>query len=239
MKAMIASDLVTMKNSMAQLVVVCLVVAAAMAVMTKNLLVCMSALCAMVPFMYLFTISAYDEMNGWERFRLTLPISRSQVVFGRYVGLLIVEVLCDVLALAFAGLITVVIGALPASMQMPELTFQGNGPGLVFGVCLRVSALILFVAALSLPFFMRYGMTKGTRLAPIVLILLFSFGLWAVSESGFMNAVLPGAWETLQQLFSHEDASSWVASMIIIGVALGVYAVSAAISAKLYQRRQF
>lgn len=231
MKAMIASDLVTMKSSLAQLAIMCVLVAVVMAAMAQSLVVCAAAFCAMIPFMYLFTISAYDEMNGWERLRLTLPISRTQVVCGRYVSLLVVAALCDIAALVFAIITMAVVGMLPAEMRVPGLAAEANGAPLLIGVIVRVSALILFVAALTLPFFMRYGMTKGTRIAPVALILLFSFGLWAASESGLS--------QPMESLFLHTDGPSLVLTFAILGGSFVAYALSALISSKLYQKRQF
>ena len=51
-----------------------------------------AAMATMAPLMYLFSIFAYDEMNGWERFRMTLPLTKQQVAYGRYVSMLIVSV---------------------------------------------------------------------------------------------------------------------------------------------------
>lgn len=51
-----------------------------------------AAIAAMVPFTGLFSLAAYDEQNNWELFRLTLPLTRRQVVFGRYASIALLTV---------------------------------------------------------------------------------------------------------------------------------------------------
>ena len=239
MRAMIATDLVTMKNALLQLGISCAVVAVVIAVMMQSLVASLAAICAMIPFMYLFSISAYDEMNGWERFRLTLPISRKQVAYGRYVSTLIVVIACCLIAVLFAVVVMAVMEALPTDMQQPALMATENPPAVVFGVCVRVGALILFVAALSLPPMMRFGMTKGSQLAPVVLIMLFAFGIWLTADNVLLDAELPGGLGTMNELFAHANGPSIPITLIIIAVALIAFVISALISAKLYERRQF
>lgn len=170
MKAMIFSDLITSKNSILTLLGVTVLIAIFIAIPTGTLYGAIGACAAMIPFMYLFSISAYDEMNGWERFRLTLPISRRQVAYGRYASMLIVCVCSLVIAIALGLLIGLVVDALPGGIVPEGLRLSNAGVGEVIGAALLTQVVILLVATLTLPFILRYGMTKATRIAPMVLI---------------------------------------------------------------------
>ena len=81
MKAMIVSDFAVLRSALLQLLGICLVIALFMGYV-MGAVGTAAAIAAMVPFMGLFSLAAYDEQNNWERFRLTLPLTRRQVVFG-------------------------------------------------------------------------------------------------------------------------------------------------------------
>lgn len=83
MKAMIFSDLITSKNAFVQLLLISIVICGFLAWGTGEVIVGTGWQWAtMAPLMYLFSIFAYDEMNGWERFRMTLPLTKHQVAYG-------------------------------------------------------------------------------------------------------------------------------------------------------------
>lgn len=233
MNAMIRSDLITMKNSAIQLAIMPLIAAVAILAMTGSLLASVAAVSAMLPFLFIFSISAYDEMNGWERFRLTLPITRHQVAYGRYGSTLIVVAACSVCALLFAAVAAAVLSALwPDGSWMgtyaeTELPEEALAEMMANAVC-AVSALILLVAAFSYPLIMRFGMTKGTRFAPIALIFLFAFGLWLFSDSGLVDG--------LGESFAN---SPMLLGILALAASLILYVLSALLSARLYARRQF
>jgi len=77
MKTMIVSDFAALRSALLQLVGICLVVSLFMSYV-MGAVGTSAAIGAMIPFMCLFSLAALDEQNGWERFRLTLPITRRQ-----------------------------------------------------------------------------------------------------------------------------------------------------------------
>ena len=86
MKAMIVSDFAVLRSALLQLLGICAIIALFMGYV-MGAVGTAAAIAAMVPFMGLFSLAAYDEQNNWERFRLTLPLTRRQVVFGRYASI--------------------------------------------------------------------------------------------------------------------------------------------------------
>ena len=206
MKAMIFSDLITSKNSILTLLGVTVLIAIFIAIPTGTLYGAIGACAAMIPFMYLFSISAYDEMNGWERFRLTLPISRRQVAYGRYASMLIVCVCSLVIAIAL---------------------------GLLIGLAaLLTQVVILLVATLTLPFILRYGMTKATRIAPMVLI-------FAISGLAVLLGNTPIVGELEVFLGGMGQLQMVLLGAGIVVVVLALYAASALVAARFYEHREF
>lgn len=236
MKAMICSDFITMKNSAGQLLGMNLLIALFISICTDSLFAGTAALGIMIPFLFILSISAYDDMNGWQQYRLTLPITRRQVVLGRYAATLILFVACDMLALIFALVVMGVCALLPAGSVPAGLLFENNPiEGLVCSVALTMLIGVV-VAAVALPLIMRFGMTKATRFVPVVLVILLAAGIYFAAESGFVEWITPllglnasGGMETAFQLV--------VAVLLVCAFAL--YAVSAAIANKLYATRQF
>lgn len=236
MKAMIKSDFITMKHSLGQLMFIMLVVALVMSILTETVITGTAAFAIMIPFMFILSIAAYDELNGWQRFRLTLPITRRQMVAGRYLGTLILFVLCDVLAVLFALVVMEVCSSLPAGVVPVGLTFEGNNVESLMAAIVLTSFIGIVVAAVTMPMIMRYGVTKATRLVPVVLVLLLAGSMYLLEEFGVSDQlmVLVGANGSV-------DIFSSFQLIIYIGlaVALVLYAVSAVVANKLYATRQF
>ena len=231
MKAMIFSDFITSKSSALTLLGVTILVAIFISVPTGTLYAAIGACAAMIPFMYLFSICAYDEMNGWERYRLTLPISRRQVVYGRYASILIVCACSLVVAVALGLAIGLVADALPESIVPEGSRLSNAGVGEIVGTALLTQVVILLVATLTLPFIMRYGMTKGARIAPMLLIFAVSGGVVLLSNTPIVadaEAFLGGL----------GMSGMVVLAAIIVVVMLGLYALSALIAARLYEHRE-
>lgn len=231
MKAMIFSDLITSKNSALTLLGVTVLIAIFIALPTGTLYGSIGACAAMVPFMYLFSISAYDEQNGWERYRLTLPISRRQVAYGRYASMLIVCACSLVLAVVLGLLLGAIADRLPAGVVDPGMRLSNAGVGEVAGTALLTQAVILLTATIALPLILRYGMTKGARIVPMVLIFAFS-GL-AILIS---NTPIADTFETFMS-----GLDGFQIGMLIIAaftVVLVLYGISTLIAARLYEHRE-
>ncbi len=230
MKAMIFSDLITSKNSVFQLLAITLFVSVFIAVGTGTLVTAVACMATMVPFMYLFSISAYDEQNGWERFRLTLPISRRQVAYGRYASMLIIMLVSLVVSFVVGVLIGLIAEVLPSGMLDKGIYLSEWGMQAIFSVGLMTQVVILLAAAVSLPFIMRFGVTKGSRLVPVILVLALSAGV-----AFFTNNV---EFLDLDAITGNIESVFPIAMTVIIAIALVLYCASAYLSARLYEKRE-
>ncbi len=226
MKAMVFSDLITARNSLGALLGITVFVAAFIAVGSGTLLVAAACMTAMVPFMYLFSISAYDEQNGWERFRLTLPISRRQVAYGRYLSMLIITGIAVIVSLLGCVALGLVADVLPAGMVAEGLMLSHADVEAILVVVMAVVLMLLFSAAFTLPLVLRFGMTRGARIVPVVLMLALS----AIMVLAGSDAAAPG----VQELLSGPHALIMAGAFIVM---LVLYGASAWLSGRLYEHR--
>ena len=169
MKAMIFSDLIVSKRSAMQLLAISIVICGFLTWGMSSVVAGTAAMATMTPLMYLFSIFAYDEMNGWERFRLTLPISKRQVAYGRYISTLVISVISLIFTLVISFVFVFVIQAcgglgMETDISDPEM------PAAILYCGLAGFLFIVMLASLNLPLLMRFGMNKATRLLPLVLV---------------------------------------------------------------------
>lgn len=229
MRAMILSDLVTSKNSLPALFGMTIFVSVFIAIITETLVVAVACMAAMVPFMYLFGIAAYDEQNGWERFRLTLPISKKQVAYGRYASTFIIMVCSLVVAIVLGCALGLVAEALPEGIVPAGLEFSAFGLATIVSVAVFTQLIILVAAIFTLPLIMRFGMTRGSRIVPVVLVIALS------TFAALCGNSLDGS--TIEQLFGNEGVLALLLALACVA-ALVLYVASAVLSAWLYERRE-
>ena len=229
MKAMIFSDLVTSKNSLASLFGITAFVSLFIAFTTETLVVAVACMAAMIPFMYLFSIAAYDEQNGCERFRLTLPISRKQGAYGRYASMAIIS-LCSLGAAVVLGIVVgLAADALPAGSVPQGLALSEFSIPIILEVAVFTQLIIMIAALFTLPLIMRFGMTKGSRIVPIVLVLALS-----TSAALFSNSIEPAV---IGSFFG--DANAILLALVVACViVVTLYVASALLSARLYEQRE-
>lgn len=118
----------------------------------------LSVLAAMLP----VTAMAYDEKNNWERYALTMPLSRKDMVLSRYI-----------LGLLFAFIAFII--------SMASSVFLSN-ESFVESVAVNVDTLcfVLLLMAIIFPILFKFGIEKGRILmililfAPSMIILFLS-----------------------------------------------------------------
>ena len=184
--------------------------------------------------------AAYDEQSGWGRFRLTMPVSRRDIVLGRYgvivtlglVGLVAGWAACAVL-LALSGVVDLPFG-LSQAIAFDQEMLQGAVFATAF--CLALGALI---AAIETPIYFRFGQNKTTQWLPMITVLLFVGPMLIVNGTGILDS---GAvhMETITRLLGFIETPIGVAVCFGIAVAFAVVVlgISAAVSLKLYERRE-
>lgn len=239
MKAMLLSDFMTMRRTLGQLLVTQILITAFLAFTTNSLAVAAACAAAMLPAMYIVSVGAYDEANKWEEFRLTLPLTRTQVVLGRYAGVLLLSLAATVVAIALAALtalipLDVVVDMLDGESFVTAYPTRRLEIAEAFvGSALLATVFVLLLAAVMMPLLLRFGLTRGVRVVPVVMGLLCCASVMTLSDDGFLSALLPQFPPLL------DDLPFLVITFGALGIALVLYVLSAAVAVCLYRTREF
>ncbi|CDM70219.1 putative membrane protein [Clostridium bornimense] len=110
----------------------------------------LSGIIAMLTLLIPITVISYDEKAKWERYALTMPISKGTIVISRYVLTICVSVIGGILS-TIAGLII--------STNIKEVLL----------INMSVISLGLLVISFAFPFIFKYGVDKGR----IIMVILF------------------------------------------------------------------
>jgi ABC-2 type transport system permease protein len=241
MKAGFLIDFLVLKNSQKQLLITALIVTIGVSLAVGSPLMMFCMFTAMVPMMSIFTGLAYDERNGWEMYRMALPISRHQVVMGRYLNLIVSSFISFVIMFAMIWLLSIIVSIIPFPQVISD-TFATDSEGfLVLAVAgVSVMCLLLLVSAVVLPITFRFGMTRATRILPVILVIIPVVSVSALSSAGFdVSAAFPGI---MNLFFSAEG--NFIVGAVLWGLIVAVVAVlvicflSFLIAARLYEGRE-
>ena len=183
------------------------------------------AVSAMSPIVVMNSLAGYDNQNGWERYRATLPISRKDIICARYLSIIVFSA---VMACA-AALLSIVSIPLFNSAGIPstgQIVFETT---IASAASMLISLMMVFFAQ---PIFFRFGHMEALRL---------SVGLFALLGCG-----------TMAMLSSSNPISNWLMSFaganpdpavigcLCAGIAVAafmLFMVSCTISTKIYRAR--
>ena len=148
------------------------------------------------------------------------------------IGLIAAATIAFSLALSF--LLLGVISCMPAGILPEGLTPADNPPAALVGSVVGAVGVITLGMAVTLPLIFRFGMTRATRLVPVVVVIAIAAG-----TSFFDAGIQPtGVLASLAQWLDTGSNYLLLAIAMVAAVAL-VYAASALIAAKLYEKREF
>lgn len=235
MKAMIVCDLACLKTALKGVLFSSAFVALVVLLGMGSFYILPACLTAMIFLTLINNLFAYDELNDWQGLRLTMPITRTQTVEGRYASALLLvaygAVAGVVLTVVFMGL-SVVAQSIPASREFATgLLANGEWPGIALSVFAGV-ALSVLIAAVMLPVVLRNGLTKGTRVLPVVFALVVVM-LIALGQ-GVMQMPQPeGLVAWLQS-----DGGTIAVVLAVLAISAVLFVLSCLVSIKLYARRE-
>ena len=187
MKTMFMFDLLTAKKMLKSQVVLSVVVAVIFGVSTDMPLAIIPFMALMLAYATGFTLVAYDERNDWEKLRLTLPLSRADIIRGRYATFAAMTMAGIVLGGVLVAVLWVLAQLAPTAPVLSEfagaLDWQMAVAMVVSGV---VFALVLWIIAL--PLVARYGMTKAVRFLPLAFVIVLPIATVLVQKAGPLPA---------------------------------------------------
>lgn len=232
MKAAILSEFITSKSDIVQSCALYAVIAGVFAVIMGPA-AALAAVGAMMPFVLMFTFCSLDDVNGWARFRASLPVSRSMLVQSRYANILLGTGAMLVVAYLVVSLIGAALGMIvPGSDMAASFSDELADGGALVAAGVSGACVTLFVCGCTLPFVLRCGMTKAMRIVPLVLTGAV-FALFLALER------IPAAAHALAGVASWIDSHGLLAMAVFALVVLALYAVSCALACTMYRSKEF
>lgn len=238
MKVMLLSDLVIMRKILTQMMGIFLAIALFLTIATGTVISSTSAMAVMVPAMFVISIAAYDQLNHWESFRLSLPLSRADVVKGRYASTAMVVAGSYVLALLTSGFITAIFTPLSNAGLLGPLDYYPSSLGEIAAASTLGLAVSLWIPAISLPLSLRYGLTRMTRFAPVVVAFTIALTFSAVSSLDPSLSLV--SWLLESGIFDLLNTGYGVAlaTLVALAISAAIFAGSLPIALRLYQNRE-
>ncbi len=193
--------------------------------------------CVAIPFGFMSNLFAADEANGWQAYRLTLPLSRGQVIGGRALTGLVAVLGSFALSLAAYSVVAAVSMAVRDPLGADQWALTQWAAALVGGAV--SSALCLVMIGVLIPCVARFGFTRAVRYLPIGLMFV-AIGGTVLASRGFASsgdlANVLGSWlETI--MASPANVALMVGAILLAG--LVVYGLLCCLAARLYARREF
>lgn len=231
MKAAFLSELLSVRSLLLQLLVAYLTVGAFIAVGMQSAVGMVAAIGSMTPILTAFSFSAYDALNGWERYRGALPVTRANIVASRYLNVLVASLAMFVASLLLAVVLTGVAGAVaPGSDLARSLAEELSHPAIMLSAGSAGISIVLLVCAVILPPSLRFGMTKAMRYVPVVAYALIAVALF----------ILPNVVEMPQLLadviaWADDPSNTPLAAGAFALVSLAAYAASCTVAVRLYR----
>ena len=232
MKAMIITDFISMKNMLKQTALLWIVLLLALSVVAFNSSVYTLYAGPLEATMIMQGFMLGEEKGKWVGARLALPLSRSQVVMGRYASLAIIAVGATLLAAFVHLFVGAVDFAFPA---VAEIAYRHVEPDLSTLVVFMGGsiALSLLLMGVSLPFIARFESVKGITYAFAAIDFALMVGMMvAINPSSglFVNGVAA---------FTTGPANALLLAVGLAAAGCALYVASATIAVRLYSKREF
>lgn len=238
MLRMFAMECVVFRSYIRQLMLTGVLVSLFMCIGMKSIVAIPGMVSVMVFMMLTMSAAAYDEQNGWELYRLSMPLSRRDVVRGRYLVIASLGCMGMLVALALVLLVGLVCQTLPIPADVAKIF--SLAPDNVAAVLFAMAICVLFnatVVGVVTPVYLRFGQIKAARVIPLLAVLAYT-GVFALLAAGVGGQ---GALAFIGGLIEGMAASPAMMAAGIAGtilVALAVLALSMKVSCGLYERRE-
>ncbi|MEY8561975.1 ABC-2 transporter permease [Eggerthellaceae bacterium 3-80] len=241
MKTMIYSDYITIRSALIQSFIIAVALGCFLAIPLGSTAAVVAMVVVIIDMGATMNLCAYDDVNDWQRFRLTMPLSRRQVVVGRYMSVALIMVCVAVLAVLIGLVLQLLLGNVLAIGDFTSLSLSTIVLELVIAAILA-TCITLIDTGITLPLMVRFGMTKATRFIMPVMAVVLLFALQALGSIGLDS----GSLESMVVSFLGVNSLAEIGLDALMGCALVcalvcvvLYVISSSISIRLYQTKQF
>lgn len=171
-----------------------------------------------VPMVTNSTIS-YDDMDNGMAYLMTLPVTRRQYVYSKY------------LFSAGAGIICWIFSCIMGTLSNVIHGNQGE-PGEWLFLCLMSLGILIFSAGFIIPVQLKFGAEKA-KIAVLIIMVGVIGVVWLTSN--IKEMILPGE----MGVISFINNSPFVFSGIIILLALAAFFISLLISVRIFEKKEW
>lgn len=222
MKAALKSEFVIFGTFMPAFAVILVPVCAIMAFAIGNCISAVACVSAMVPMILMFSLTSYDDQNGWKRYRASLPFSRRDVIAARYGSILIASLITAACATMLGIALNAILPSFVHEFETMPTTEVAAGS-------LTATFSVIVMVAVDEPLLVKFGATKGVRYLMCFAVLA---GCICFAIAGQMlDPVL------LENFGVWADAHLSLLFVSLAVVSLALFALSCAISTTIYQRK--
>ena len=219
MKGLLIKDFLTLR-SQGRLYLILMVFYFLFGISTKNLSM-MGAFLVLISTMLPITCLSYDESCKWDRFALTMPVSRLQMVLSKYLVGLILN-LCTLAVVLAANL-------LAFSFSQAQFSGYATTKDVVLST-LAVCWVGLLIIAVLLPVMFAFGVEKGRYIMMAVFALCFIVPTFLSGVGAQLAAYLPDTAGPLP---------GWLPPLLMAAALLAVWLLSVALSDRIYRKKEF
>lgn len=169
MKSLILKDLYNIGHNVRSLLISFAIMAVAF-IPTSNL-AGFIVMCAVVCSMWISTTFAFDDYSKWTRYAMIMPVSRKDLVVGKFIVLAIFSVIGSGLGFVVSFIATLAIG---------KITFDPAEILELLLVSIAALAISLIIGSISIPLMFKFGAEKARLLlmVSILIPMIICFGIY-------------------------------------------------------------
>lgn len=233
-------ELTVLRTYGKQLILLGMLVAVFISIGTRSIIVSPGLLTCMFLTFASMGSSAYDESNNWARLRLTMPISRRDIVAARYAAIITVGLVGMVIGLA----VTAILSVIAMTVNLPgglSAALAPDANAWLHITLISAASLLLgsTIAAVITPVYFHFGQTKATQAMPAIIIFVVFAPMLLLEYSGLLDPDGAGM-NALADLIAAitTPAGACCALAVAALASAAVLVLSAIVSLRLYERRE-
>lgn len=165
------------------------------------------------------SLYSYDEMAKWDSFALTMPISKDNIVQGKYIMMLLLTLIGIIFGALFSVFICLATG--------------GDSPLSGIQNCGIAAAIVIFFYSITLPFITKLGVEKARLILFAAYIIPFAIVLMVKKAVGKGVLTIPDYITTMINTFEK------YAYIIIPIIILLILFISYQVSIQIYRKKDF
>lgn len=218
MKGLLKKDLAILFCNKAMLIAAIIVLAAVAFMGSGGGQFIMSYMAIFVPMVINSTIS-YDDMDNGMEYLMTLPVTRRQYVYSKYVFSAGAGFLCWIFSCVMGTLSNVIHGN------------QGEPEEWLF-LCLISLGLLIFISSLIIPVQLKFGAEKA-KIAMLLIMVGVSGVTWFFIN--IKKVMFPGS----MNLLSFLNDNPFVFAGIVLLFVLAVFFISMFVSVRIFEKKEW